>query len=99
MLATLAIPGWLYYSLLMGADLASTKVAQRRGCVEANPLVGHSIGRQTLVKGVGFTLVWGAERKIEEKHPRIKFTMRAGVAGITGYAVAHNLTVECKAKR
>lgn len=95
MLAQLAIPGWLYYSALMGADLASTKIAQGRGCTEANPMVGNQAKRQVLVKGVAFTLVWGGE-KIAQDHRRVRFGMRVGTGAVVALAVAHNLTIDCR---
>lgn len=98
MLAQLAIPGWLYYSMLMGADLASTKVGQSRGCVEGNPVVGGNTGRQVVAKGLGFTLAWGGE-KMARDHRKVKLGMRVGLGGLVGFAVIHNLTVNCRGER
>ena len=96
MIATLAIPGWLYYSLLAGADLASTKIAQRRGCSEGAPLVGQGFPRQAVMKGAG-VVVFVTSEKLAGDHRKVKVGLRVGSGALVAGAVLHNLTVDCRA--
>lgn len=95
MLAQLAIPGWLYYSILAGADLASTKVAQRRGCSEGSATVGQGIAQQVVMKGVGVGVMIGSEKLIG-KHRKVKVGFRVGTGALVGFATLHNLTIDCR---
>lgn len=70
------------------ADLASTQYALSRGGVEANPLMGQSIGQQALIKAatttVGCLGVKHLEKKGKKKLARILswgvFALHLGLA-------------------
>lgn len=95
LIAALAIPGWLYYSILAGADLASTKVAQRRGCSEGSRTVGQGLPQQIAMKGVGVGVMIGSEKLIG-RHRKVKVGFRVGTGALVGFAVVHNLTIDCR---
>lgn len=84
----LALSGWLYYSSLNAADLASTARAEHRGGTEQNPLLGKGWPQRVAVKAA----VTAAEAYIDHQFPpKRRWVPRALFGGLMGYLIVHNL--------
>lgn len=86
----LAASPWLFFGAVNGADLASSEYARARGAVELNPIIGSSRARSIAVKAAATGLEAYVDRKLPRKG---RWLWRGAIAGVTGYAVVHNMRV------
>lgn len=89
------------YLTLFAADGASTHqafnfCAQRQTCTTHERFMTQSpVANEAILAGEASAL-WWATNKI--KRPALKWTVRLGIAGIHGYAAAHNWQAIQKAR-
>lgn len=78
------------YIALFSADAATTHVALNQPQIHEQLLTQSAPANDALLAGQATALYW-ATAKIQR--PWLRWTVRFGIAGIHGYAAAHNIGV------